>query len=206
MFDPASEDTLGVPYKRRTVRGMERCFDIVRMVTDNFNSITEMMHVMHNSKALNFNSFLEPSVVLHLLKSCLDGGTEVRKLIMAGKIARVAYCHLVCNVLQGVLLMDLLRVFVKPVLLFSVGSAEDADYGWGGQRKWSFNTLRDGVRLFVLRFRPKTSSCQLPYQCPSSSTDCTRELFKGSNESESLTDCTQKNFWLGVADFFWVTS
>jgi len=47
---------------------------------------------------------------------------------------------------------------------------------------------------FVLRFRPKTSSRQLPYQCPSSSADCTRELVKGSNRSESLLGCTRKKF------------
>jgi len=61
--------------------------------------------------------------------------------------------------------------------------------------------------MFVLRFRPKTSSCQLPYQRPSSSADCARKLFQGSNGSDSLPDCTRKKiFWLGVADFLWVTS
>jgi len=55
--------------------------------------------------------------------------------------------------------------------------------------------------------RPKTSSCQLPYQCPSSSTDCARELFKDSNGSASLLVCTWKKiFWLRVAGFLWVTS
>jgi len=49
--------------------------------------------------------------------------------------------------------------------------------------------------MFVLWNRPKTSSCQLPHQRHSSSTDCTRELFKGSNGSDSLLDCTQKNFF-----------
>jgi len=61
--------------------------------------------------------------------------------------------------------------------------------------------------IFVLRFWPKTSSCQLPYQRPSSFADCARELFKHSNGLDSLLDCTrEKNFWLGVADFLWVTS
>jgi len=59
----------------------------------------------------------------------------------------------------------------------------------------------------VLRFRPKTSSCQLPYQRHSSSADCSRELFKGSNGSASLLVCTRKKiFWLGDADFLWVMS
>jgi len=52
-----------------------------------------------------------------------------------------------------------------------------------------------GYDIFVLWFRPKTSNCQLPYQHPSSSTDCARELFKGLNGSASLVDCTQKNFF-----------
>ena len=51
-------------------------------------------------------------------------------------------------------------------------------------------------------FRKKNSSFRLPYQCLSSSTDCARELFNGSNGSASLVDCTQKkNFCLGVAGF-----
>jgi len=34
-----------------------------------------------------------------------------------------------------------------------------------------------------------------------------RELFKGSNGSTSLVDCTRKKcIWLGGADFLWVTS
>ena len=59
-------------------------------------------------------------------------------------------------------------------------------------------------------FGLKNSSCQLPYQRPSSSADCTRELFKGSNRCStaqtnrlaSLVDCTRKIFFLlGGADF-----
>jgi len=44
-------------------------------------------------------------------------------------------------------------------------------------------------------FGLKNSSFPLPYQRPSSSADCTRELFKGSNGSESLVDCTRKKFF-----------
>jgi len=51
-------------------------------------------------------------------------------------------------------------------------------------------------------FYLKNSSFRLPYQRPSSSADCARELFKGWNGSASLVDCTRKNFfWLGVAVF-----
>jgi len=59
-----------------------------------------------------------------------------------------------------------------------------------------------GYDIFVLWFRPKTSSCQLPYQRPSSSAACTRELFNGSNGSPSLVDYTQKKFLVGECRFF----
>jgi len=51
-------------------------------------------------------------------------------------------------------------------------------------------------------FGLKNSSFRLPYQCPSSSTDCTRELFNGSNGSASLVDCTRKNFLVQGYGFF----
>jgi len=57
----------------------------------------------------------------------------------------------------------------------------------------NINTLRTGLRYFD--FGLKNSSFWLPYQCPSSSTDCSRELFKGSNGSASLVDCTRKKFF-----------
>ena len=49
--------------------------------------------------------------------------------------------------------------------------------------------------IFVLWFRPKNSSFRLPYQHPSSSANCARELFKGLNGSASLIDCARKNFF-----------
>ena len=68
-------------------------------------------------------------------------------------------------------------------------------------------TLLEPVHdIFVLWFWPKNSSFRLPYQRPSSSANCNRELFKSSNGSASLVDCTQKIFWLGGADFLWLTS
>jgi len=43
---------------------------------------------------------------------------------------------------------------------------------------------------------------QVGNHCPSSSADCARELFKGSNGSDSFLDCTRKKiFWLGVVAF-----
>ena len=51
-------------------------------------------------------------------------------------------------------------------------------------------------------FGLKNSSFRLPYQRPRSSADCAGELFKGSNGSASLVDCTRKKiFWLGVRIF-----
>jgi len=51
-------------------------------------------------------------------------------------------------------------------------------------------------------FRKKNSSFRLPYQRPSSSANCARELFSGSNGSARLVDCTRKKiFCLGGAGF-----
>jgi len=47
----------------------------------------------------------------------------------------------------------------------------------------------------IPRFRHKTSSLQLPYECHCSSTDCTAELFKPSKNLESQTVCTRKKFF-----------
>ena len=51
-------------------------------------------------------------------------------------------------------------------------------------------------------FRKKNSSFRLPYQHPSSSTHCARELFNGSSGSASPVDCTRKKFLLGGCRFF----
>jgi len=51
-------------------------------------------------------------------------------------------------------------------------------------------------------FGLKNSSFRLPYQRPSSSADCARELFNGSNGSASLLVCTRKNFLVGSCGFF----
>jgi len=60
--------------------------------------------------------------------------------------------------------------------------------------------------IYSHQFRPKTSSCQLPYQRPSSSADCTRELFKGSTDRAVFQIALQKIFFVGGCGFLWVTS
>jgi len=55
----------------------------------------------------------------------------------------------------------------------------------------SFNTLASG---WFWQFLQKKQQFRLPYQRPSSSAHCARELFNGSNGSASLVDCTQKTF------------
>ena len=53
-----------------------------------------------------------------------------------------------------------------------------------------------------LDFGLKNSSFRLPYQRPSSSADCARELLNGSNGSASLVDYTRKKvFGWGVRIF-----
>jgi len=58
--------------------------------------------------------------------------------------------------------------------------------------------------IFVLRFRPKNSSFRLPYQRPSSSADCARELFiqglKRIGQSSRLH--SKQNFWVGECGLF----
>jgi len=51
-------------------------------------------------------------------------------------------------------------------------------------------------------FHKKNSSFRWPYQCPSSSSNCARELFNDSNGSASLVDCTRKKFFGWGMQFF----
>jgi len=51
-------------------------------------------------------------------------------------------------------------------------------------------------------FSLKNSSFRLPYQHPSSSVDCAKELFKGSNGLATLVDCTRKKLLVGGCGFF----
>jgi len=68
------------------------------------------------------------------------------------------------------------------------------------KRTVGLNTFR--ATWFRRFFAKKNSSFLLPYQRPSSSAHCARELFSGSNRSASLIDCTRKKiFCLGVAGF-----
>ena len=54
----------------------------------------------------------------------------------------------------------------------------------------------------IKQFPQKNSSFRLPYQRPSSSADCARELFNGSNGSASLVDCTRKKIFCLGGVFF----
>ena len=63
----------------------------------------------------------------------------------------------------------------------------------------TLNTLTS--RWFWL-FSKKNSSFWLPCQRPSSSADCARELFNGSNGSANLVDCTQKKIFAWGVCFF----
>ena len=67
--------------------------------------------------------------------------------------------------------------------------------------KYTFivNTFASG---WFWRFLQKNSSFWLPYQRPSSSADCGRELFNGSNGSASLVDRTWKKFFGWGVRFF----
>ena len=57
-------------------------------------------------------------------------------------------------------------------------------------------TLRARFMIYsYLDFSVKPAVCRLPYQHHSSSTNCARELFKGSNRSASLLVCNQKKFF-----------
>jgi len=106
--------------------------------------------------------------------------------------------------------MQKICTFCMTILNYWYGTSENWQIVWGisfhtnastsvtatNGTSVSFLTLWElGYNIFVLRFRPKTSSCQLPYQCPSSTADCARELFTGSNGSDSLLDCTRKKFF-----------
>jgi len=64
-------------------------------------------------------------------------------------------------------------------------------------------TLQEpAYNIFVLRFQPKKQQFSVALQHPSSSADCTRELFKGSNGSASLVDCTRKKIFGWGCGFF----
>jgi len=57
-------------------------------------------------------------------------------------------------------------------------------------------------RRTIYLYFDKYSSFWLPYQRPSSSADCAKKVFKGSNQLTSLVDCTQTNFLVGGCGFF----
>jgi len=61
--------------------------------------------------------------------------------------------------------------------------------------EWFYHVESRPTVYLYLDFGLKNSSFRLPYQRPSSSADCVSELFKGSNGSASLVDCTGKKFF-----------
>ena len=80
-------------------------------------------------------------------------------------------------------------------------------FKWKRKKLIKICTLRTRVRYIRTLISAKNSSFRLPYQRPSSSVDCARELFKGSTGSASLVDYTWKKiFWMGGVDFLWLTS
>jgi len=69
----------------------------------------------------------------------------------------------------------------------------------------TFNTWSRCTIHSYFDFGLKNSSFWLPYQHPSSSAGCARELFMGSNGSASLVDCTKKKIFLVGGCGFFVT-
>ena len=73
-------------------------------------------------------------------------------------------------------------------------------YDKNSRQYWYFESRRTIYSYFD--FGLKNSSFRLPYQHHSSTADCTKELFKGSNRSASLLVCSQKKiFCWGVRIF-----
>jgi len=85
------------------------------------------------------------------------------------------------------------------MLVYTVGKRKCPDRR--GLTRHTLTLEEAGHDIFVLWNRPKTSSCQLPYQCHSSSPNCTRQLFKPLKDSASLLVCTQKNFLVAGCGF-----
>jgi len=90
--------------------------------------------------------------------------------------------------------------------LYSI-SVEGKEFFWWYKLKplevWSIiETVRSQILCHLTLwelgydiFVPKTSRCQLPYQRHSSSINCARELFRGSNGLANHLACTRKKFF-----------
>jgi len=63
------------------------------------------------------------------------------------------------------------------------------------------NTWEPGYDVFVLSNRPKSNSCQLPYQPHSSSAVCAWAVQGLKRISQSSSLLSKKIFWLGVVHF-----
>jgi len=100
------------------------------------------------------------------------------------------------------------RIQTQPIHNFASGDSNKIELKTFSERSIFVHliTFRMKTALFENKFKKifglKNSNFQLPYQHPSSSADCARELFNGSNGSAILVDCTRKKiFWLGGAGF-----
>ena len=94
-----------------------------------------------------------------------------------------------------------MHVFTRVLTLLAYFNYYCFKYSWVVLSS-ALTLSEPGYDIFVLWNRPKTSSCQLPYQRHSSSANCARELFKWSNGLARLLVCTQKNFLVGGCGFF----
>jgi len=89
------------------------------------------------------------------------------------------------------------------MLLFSAMCEDWMCYQLSSPQVKLLTLWEPAYNIFICRFRPKNSSFRLPYQRPSSSNDCARELFKGSkriNQSNRLH--SKKNFLPRGCGFF----
>jgi len=114
-------------------------------------------------------------------QKCLSSEDYIMKIAILESFTQTTKNALICRVL-AVTVCDLSTWFV--VL-------------------WALTPWWPVYKYIVHGNQPKTSSFQLPYQCHSSSTDCTRELFKPSNDSASLLICTWKKFFVWGLCNFW---
>jgi len=76
-----------------------------------------------------------------------------------------------------------MKLFTLPNIYFGPSMVIETSFHRSSfLSKQKFLTLWElAYDIFIHRIWPKSSSFQLPYQHHSSSVDCTRELFKGSN-------------------------
>jgi len=103
----------------------------------------------------------------------------------------------------GLIMFALALLIEMPLLIFKISLSSQSFFGALLMYIVAVCTLLTPWRLGGFgNFRKKNSSFRLPYQRLSSSADCARELFNGSNGSASLVDCTRKKILPGGCRFF----